>query len=186
MKRIATAAFAIILMMLATQKTMAQKLKVSPKIYAYGFSASFNDSVVYITDIQEIDSVWVTSRYGFLVNRDNYSNQLREFLAEKRHEENRTCIITFAFKRKDIEKKYIKLKQRYTKKGDFDVKFLTAADFLFTRDEFNPTEDELNGDEKKEEKLAKKAKKKELKEKKKAEKMAKKAKKAKKKGEKAK
>ena len=29
------------------------------KIYAYGFSASFTDSVAYFTEIQEIDSAWI-------------------------------------------------------------------------------------------------------------------------------
>lgn len=122
---------------------MAQRMKMVPKIYAFGFSASFNDSVVYISDIQEIDSVWVTTRNDFLVNRYSYSNQLREFLAEKRHDADRTCIISYAFKKKDIEKKYIKLKQKYTKNGDFEVKTLTNADFLFKRLDFNPTDEDM-------------------------------------------
>lgn len=143
MKKIVTAVVAIILSILATQETMAQRMKMVPKIYAFGFSASFNDSVVYISDIQEIDSVWVTTRNDFLVNRYSYSNQLREFLAEKRHDADRTCIISYAFKKKDIEKKYIKLKQKYTKNGDFEVKTLTNADFLFKRLDFNPTDEDM-------------------------------------------
>lgn len=147
MKKIVTAVVAIILSVLATQETMAQRMKIVPKVYAFGFSASFNDSVVYISDIQEIDSVWVTTRNNFLVNRYSYSNQLRDFLAEKRHDADRTCIISFAFKKKDIEKKYIKLKQRYTKNGDFEVKTLTNADFLFKRVDFNPTDEDMAIDE---------------------------------------
>ena len=143
MKKIVTAVVAIILSILATQETMAQRMKMVPKIYAFGFSASFNDSVVYISDIQEIDSVWVTTRNDFLVNRYSFSNQLREFLAEKRHDADRTCIISYAFKKKDIEKKYIKLKQKYTKNGDFEVKTLTNADFLFKRLDFNPTDEDM-------------------------------------------
>ncbi|MBR2101948.1 MAG: hypothetical protein IJ928_04255 [Prevotella sp.] len=109
----------------------AQSNYVRQKIYAFGFAASFNDSVVYVTDIQEIDSAWVENKTGFLVSRSNYSLQLREYLAEKRHEPNRTCIITYATKRKDIDKKYLKLKSKYTKKNDFSFQVLTSADFKF-------------------------------------------------------
>ena len=109
----------------------AQNKFVQQKIYAFGFAASFNDSVVYITDIQELDSAWVENKTGFLVGRNNYSLQLKEYLAEKRFEPNRTCIISYATKRKDIEKKYLKLKSKYTKNNDFSFQMLTSADFKF-------------------------------------------------------
>ena len=41
------------------------------KVYLYGFAASFNDSTVYFTDIQELDSA-VVDRGGFLYGRDSY------------------------------------------------------------------------------------------------------------------
>ena len=50
------------------------------KLYMYGFAASFNDSTVYFTDIQEMDSVWTNTKTGFLYSRDNYSYQLRDHL----------------------------------------------------------------------------------------------------------
>ena len=49
-------------------------------------------------------------------------------------------MMIYAFKKKDIEKKYVKLKQRYTKKGDFDVKYLTMNDFRFERIEVQNTD----------------------------------------------
>ena len=109
----------------------AQKYKPVDKLYAFGVAASFNDSVVYITDIQEVDSAWMYSKSEFLVSRNNYSNQLRDYLANNKHEENRTCITCYAYDRKKIEKKYIKMKGKYTKKGDFDVRYLTSDDFRF-------------------------------------------------------
>ncbi len=124
----------------AASEAFAQKQKVVPKAYAFGFSASFNDSIVYFTEIQEIDSVWVDTKNEFLLSRNNYSYQLRDFLANKKHEEDRTCVIIYAFKRKDIEKKYVKMKQRYTKKGDFEVRYLTLNDFRFERIDVEPTE----------------------------------------------
>ena len=100
------------------------------KIYAYGFAASFNDSVVYLTDIQPIDSAWLEERTNFLVSRDNYTYQLREYL-ENKGVEHRTCIITYAMTRKNIEKKYIALRKKYVGKGNFDVKYINYTDFQF-------------------------------------------------------
>ena len=109
----------------------AQKYRPVDKLYAFGIAASFNDSVVYITDIQEVDSAWMYSKSKFLVSRNNYSNQLKDYLANKKHEENRTCITCYAYDRKTIEKKYIKMKDKYTKKDDFDVRYLTSEDFRY-------------------------------------------------------
>ena len=56
----------------------AQAKNEMRKAYVFGFASSFNDSTVYITDIQELDSVWFTSKHHFLVSRENYSYQLRD------------------------------------------------------------------------------------------------------------
>ena len=108
------------LILLTMSLGMTAKNKTVQKVYLYGFSASFKDSVVYFTDIQELENVSVAERTGFLYGRDSYSNQLREYLAEK-GQPFRTCIVSFAFDRKHIEKKYLKLKSKYTKKGNFDA-----------------------------------------------------------------
>ena len=106
------------------------------KVYMFGFAASFNDSTVYFTDIQEIDSAWINEHNKFLAARDQYAFQLRDYLAT-RFEPDRTCIITYALKRKNIEKKYVKMKNRYTKEkytrksGQFNVKYITKDDFAF-------------------------------------------------------
>ena len=45
---------------------VSAKIVCVPKLYAFGFSASFNDSIVYFTDIQEIDSAWINDKTDFL------------------------------------------------------------------------------------------------------------------------
>lgn len=107
------------------------KLKCVPKLYAFGFAASFNDSTVYFTDIQEIDSAWINDKNDFLVSRDNYSYQLKNYFTSLGLE-HRTCIISFALKRKDIEKKYKKMKNKYVKAGNYDIKSVSTNDFHFT------------------------------------------------------
>ena len=50
------------------------------KIYIFGVATSFNDSTLYITEIQEISGAYIDSKTKFLVERDNYSYQLRDYL----------------------------------------------------------------------------------------------------------
>ncbi len=110
---------------------VSAKIVCVPKLYAFGFSASFNDSIVYFTDIQEIDSAWINDKTDFLVSRDNYSYQLKNYFTNI-GQEHRTCVISFALKRKDIEKKYKKMKEKYVKVGNFSIKTLGKNDFQFT------------------------------------------------------
>jgi hypothetical protein len=110
---------------------VSAKIVCVPKLYAFGFSASFNDSIVYFTDIQEIDSAWINDKTDFLVSRDNYSYQLKNYFTNI-GQEHRTCVISFALKRKDIEKKYKKMKEKYVKAGNFSIKTLGKNDFQFT------------------------------------------------------
>lgn len=100
-------------------------------VYIFGFAASFNDSTVYFTDVQQLDSAYIDSKTKFLYGRTDYSYQLRDYLAE--HEfPNATCVTSFALTRKEAEKKYLALRKRYTQHGDRSVKYLTTADFRFT------------------------------------------------------
>ena len=122
--------FAGLLMLLVMN--VAYAVEKPTKIYVYGFSASFNDSTVYLTDIMELDSAWINVKTKFLYGRESYSYQLKNYLQEK-GVETPTCIVSYALKRKDAEKKYLKLKKRYTEGKDVNylVKFIAANDFKF-------------------------------------------------------
>lgn len=115
------------------------------KAYLFGFAYSFNDSTVYFTDIQELDSCWFDSKTHFLANRENYAYQMRDFLTSV-GQKNRTCIVEFAFDKKKIEKKWNKLYERYSRnsktrlkmekkhkevKPPFQVKNLVNEEFMF-------------------------------------------------------
>lgn len=110
----------------------AKSIKV-PKLYAFGFSASFNDTTVYFTEIQTMDSVWVSSKNKFLISRNNYSMQFKDYLESNLKAKDRTCVTVSSIDRKVIEKKYTKMKRKYIGgKGGYDVKFLTLSEFKFT------------------------------------------------------
>lgn len=121
-------------MLLAASYTVVQaKNFVSPKAYLFGFSASFNDSIVYFTDIQEVDSVWFMKKKEMLVDRANYSSQLRNYCTDKLNQPRRTCVVMGNVKRKKLEKKYEKMKKMYlqNKKTTYDVRFIKMEDFKF-------------------------------------------------------
>ena len=80
---------AIALMAFGSSNVSAQNVKV-PQAYMFGFVASFNDSTVYFTNIQKVDSVWVTKKKQMLAGRSQYAYQLREFFTQKRNMPNRT------------------------------------------------------------------------------------------------
>jgi len=130
--------FRIIIMTLFAMLTCipasAKHVKV-PQMYMFGFSASFQDTIVYFTDIQEVSEAWIESKNDFLLGRDIYSSQLRNYMKEANSMTGRTCMVMYDTKRSKLEKKYLKLHKLYTqfkdKKQHFDVRYLTVGDFQF-------------------------------------------------------
>lgn len=119
----------------------AQAKPVQPEhVYMFGFSASFKDSTIYVTDIQDIKGAWIDNKSQFLLSRDNYSYQLKEYFVEKRQQPDRVCMVFFATSQAQAEKQMKKLMKKYIpaptkKKGSvkvYEVQYLTAADFQFT------------------------------------------------------
>ena len=102
------------------------------KIYMFGFAASFNDSTVYLTDIQTVNAYLVNNRTKFLANREDYSYQLRNYLQSNGLEAYPTCITMFAENEKDATRKYLKLKERYEKsKKKYSIKSLKDSQFKY-------------------------------------------------------
>ena len=111
--------------------------------YIFGFASSFNDSTVYFTDVQKVDSAYFTRKSKFLVSRENYSYQLRDYLANI-GEQHRTCMVEYNTDPKKLEKAWNKLYSRYAhnqkKKNNqkqkselppFQIKKLTREQFQF-------------------------------------------------------
>lgn len=128
MKKIIISGF--ILTCLFFLATISQAKSKVVKTYAFGFAASFNDSIIHFTDIQELDSSWLDDK-GFLENRENYSYQLRDYLAEKGME-HRTCIISYSSKLKQTKKKFTKMMDNYSKEGKYDIRLIKGDEFKFT------------------------------------------------------
>ncbi|SFO84344.1 hypothetical protein [Prevotella sp. tf2-5] len=124
--------FSLLIAVAIPTEMQAKRMK-APKMYMFGFSASFQDSIVYMTDVQEVEGAWYDTKTKFLMGRQHYSYQLKDFLANNMQQPNRVCVVMYALTRKEAEKKFIKLRKEYTikAKGKYDVRYLTTADFHF-------------------------------------------------------
>ena len=111
----------------------------SPHLYMFGFSASFSDSTIYVTDIQDVEGAWIESKSKFLISRENYSYQLKEYMTDKMQMPTRVCMVFYATNKAKAEKKMKKLMKKYIpnpkKKKNmkpYEVRYITASDFKFS------------------------------------------------------
>lgn len=98
-------------------------------LYAFGVAFNPTDSVVYMTDELMLEKAQIHKKTKFLVNRDDLSYQLRDYMTSQGLP-NRTCSITFAKSVNDLDKKYNKQVARFKKKG-YLLKFADQTVFRF-------------------------------------------------------
>ena len=130
-----TLKYIVMALVLAVTATTAEAKQVRlPHMYMFGFSASFVDSTLYLTDVQDVEGAWYDTKDKALLERDNYANQLKDYMKENLGQSNRVCLVIFATTKKKAEKKYLKLKKKYMSRDGIihGMKYLTAADFKFT------------------------------------------------------
>jgi len=104
-------------------------------MYVFGFAASFKDSVVYMTEIQDVQGAMYEKKTKFLLGRDSYSDQLKAHFKEKMQLSDRVCMVMFSTSKKKAEKKYMKLRKKYTgdkkRPSTYEVRYVTTQDFQF-------------------------------------------------------
>ena len=115
------------------------------KVYMFGFAASFNDSTVYMTNIQKVDAYLVNDRTKFLANREDYSYQLRYYLQNNGLVSYPTCVTMYAENENKAMKQFTALKNKYEKgKKKHIVKSISDAEFSYktiTPDNYTPNEE---------------------------------------------
>ena len=130
-------------LLLMTVVSVTAKRIQAPEMYLIGFSASFQDSTIYITDIQSLKGAWIDTKTRFLLGRDQYSAQLQEYCTSKLQRPNRVCVVFYATTKKDAEKKMEKLKKKYVLKAgkSYFVQHLKEEDFRFVPVDMSPQEE---------------------------------------------
>lgn len=96
-----------------------------------GVSASFVDSLVYFTDIQNVKGVTL-NKQGLLLNRSTFSDQLDYYLEGNLQLKDRVCFIYYARQKEKLEKSLKKIKAKY--QGSI-IKQLSEEDFKFVNEE---------------------------------------------------
>lgn len=131
MQKIILFSLAIILAVTVSAKKKEAKQPQGPKVqalYLYGVSSSFNDSIVYITDIQKVDSAYLSSKYC-LGGIKEYVYQMNSHF-NKTPDSRRTNTVFFKKDRRKAEKAYVKLRKRYAKQK-IELTPVAEGDFKF-------------------------------------------------------
>ena len=103
------------------------------------------------------------SKKKFLLGREEYSYQLRDYLASQLLMPHRTCIVVYGNSLKKMEKKRAKMLRIYTtphkNARQYDVRYIDQQDFRFKAVDMTSTVEQLQKEEQELKAAGKKAKK---------------------------
>ncbi|MDO4181665.1 MAG: hypothetical protein Q4D36_10305 [Bacteroidales bacterium] len=119
---------------LMTCSAFSLKGKKDKPVYIVGVSASFTDSLVYFTEIQLLDSVYL-DKNKMLPERSHYSYQLKNYLENEEGLADRTCFVYFSNKKRALQKEMSKLKTKYQKGNTLLIREVNPNAFRFTKPE---------------------------------------------------
>lgn len=103
------------------------------RIYLYGVSIDFNDSTVYITDMQHLDDI-IVNKDGSLLNYANYSLQLKLYLEGTLGETNQTCAVIYSDDKKKLEKRFVKMRKKYQADKSKMIRQIGTDSFVFLKE----------------------------------------------------
>lgn len=117
----------------AAPKKEKSGVEEATRVYLYGVALNFNDSVVYMTDLQYLDGV-VINKDGSLNNYSSYSLQLKNYLEITLGEENQTCAVIYSPKKKSLEKRIIKMRKKIQLGDGKQLRRVGADAFVFRKE----------------------------------------------------
>ena len=101
-------------------------------VYLFGTSYSYNDSIVYFTEIQPLEGIKLQKRSRILPDRQHYAYELKDYMNFKEGKPGRISVIYFSKKRSKLEKVEAKVKKRLLHKEEKKVLYL-GDKFKFTK-----------------------------------------------------
>ena len=110
------------------------------KVYVFGISTNFTDSITYITDIQTLETAYIETKTGFLYDRSIYAQQLQIWVEQVKLQPYTTCAIFFNESKSKLEKKYKKIRDKYYKDQSTIVQQLEPEEFKFKQLEWSEHE----------------------------------------------
>lgn len=124
----------VVTLVVCSAFSFPKKNKTNKAVYAFGWSTSFTDSVVYYSEIQVLDSVQL-EKNGFLPYRDHYSYQMKNFLEYKKGGKDRMCMIYFGEDKTKLNKTLDKLLNKCKKDPTVRLEMIEQDEFSFTKPE---------------------------------------------------
>lgn len=132
MRRTLILTLALLLTLVSVAKSKSQPFgKGCGKVYLFGVCQQLTDSMVYITSIQEVDSIDLVKQTKFLPFRSEFSLQLKEYMEGTLQRRYQTACVFYSPKRKKLSKKFYKIKKRYLDNSYMRVVMLDEAHFRF-------------------------------------------------------
>ena len=93
-------------------------------VYLFGASFSFSDSVVYFTEIMPVEGAKLDAKTDFLLHRQYYAYELKDYMNFQENMPGRTSVIYFSDKRSKLEKQEAKIRKRLVEKEGKTVRYL--------------------------------------------------------------
>lgn len=111
--------------------SIAVSAKGKEKVYMFGVSESFTDSTIYLTEIQLIEGAQIQHKTKFLLERAKYSAQLKNYMSREMGQGDRVNVLFFNKRKKRLEKKFLKVRNRYLARKNMKIEVLPASRFRF-------------------------------------------------------
>lgn len=137
--RFRVTALLAMLLMLATHASLLHAKVEQRPVYICGYAVNFADSAAYVTEIQCIDTAYVESRNGFLMDRNLYSDQLDHFVKKHFGGKHYTCMVLFDKKQARLQKRVAKMRKLQEEDPGVRLHTIAAADFRFIGEQYIDT-----------------------------------------------
>ncbi|MGN0233573.1 MAG: hypothetical protein ACI4B5_04005 [Bacteroidaceae bacterium] len=108
-------------------------------IYICGYAVNFADSTVCLTEIQCIDTAYVESKNGFLMDRNQYSSQLQFYMSKRSGGKNYTCMVLFDKKQTRLQKRMAKVRSHNEKDPAVHLVTIAGSEFQFVGEQYVDT-----------------------------------------------
>ena len=102
------------------------------RVYLFGVATNFNDSTVYITDVQCLDSL-VINPDGSLPNHVGYTLQLKVYLEGTLDEKYQTCAVIYSDKKKRLTRRLANVQRRVQYKKEKNPVLIDKESFQFKK-----------------------------------------------------
>ena len=125
MQRIYKICLFVLLALLAAAGVRAQQ-----RVYAFAYATCLKDSVVYVSTMQQIPDAQI-GKDGFLNHRADFGAQFGAYVQQHFDHPNVTSVVVFHKQRKQLEKRYLKMRKLAQQQQGKRVVEINHSDFRF-------------------------------------------------------